>query len=588
MKHFRKLDFVSEEIGFEVNNSRIYKTNSGAFLSLIISISSIIIAIMIGNEVYERKLPNVSVSSNYLEDSTISFTEYPIFFSVADTYGNYYDDYSQYLYFYLYKMNITNSIFEYSGILESSIHRCTMDDFSPYKGKIEDDLLKTFLDIPTTCMSFDENFLIKNPYDSPNSSSIVFSFSYCEGDNCAEDIEFALKEIYVKFYYMNAYVDSDDYENPIKNYIDVISQRLSYGFLKTKYVRFLNNEFISDNGWLFKNLKTYDYLALKDTYDEMNLSSPTYPTDMYWMTVESPNIREIGKRSYMKIQDLFAKVGGVINAIIIIINLLFYDYLRFIFKKDLVSYLISNKNAKFNVNSNYFSILNNSNINNYNKENSLDNNKTNNNINLGLKSNYYNDNDINNNIRENIKNNQINADSNIKISAFNNIKINNYNNINNNNETFIKNNINQFSMNNQHFSRIAFPGNNDDVVKNEDLIKQSELPKTNIVNHVINIRGENYDNNDCGSKINNTESKILKLSNISKEADMNYIDSLRTFKLRTKEELIAELKNITYVKYVMYIAFKSDSKQNEFLRHMLNIIREKLDFFRNIKRIKQD
>lgn len=77
---------------------------------------------------------------------------------------------------------------------------------------------------------------------------------------------------------------------------------------------------------------------------------------MYWITFESPNIREIEKRSYMKVQDLFAKVGGIINAIFIIINILFYDYLRFIFKKDIANYLISSKNSDYNNYSN--SIIN--------------------------------------------------------------------------------------------------------------------------------------------------------------------------------------------------------------------------------------
>lgn len=194
MKHFKKLDFVSEEIGFEVNNSRIYKTNVGAFLSSILSIASIIIAIMIGNEVYKRKLPNISVSSDFLKESVVSFKEHPIFFSVSDTNGDYYQDYRQYLHIKAFKMNFTNSIPQYSGFLNIPVHKCTIDDFSAFTGKIDDEILNAYLEMPITCMTFDENFEIKNPYGSADSSFIDFSLSYCKDDNCAEDLDLLFKK----------------------------------------------------------------------------------------------------------------------------------------------------------------------------------------------------------------------------------------------------------------------------------------------------------------------------------------------------------------------------------------------------------
>lgn len=649
MKHFKRLDFVSEEIGFEVNDSRIYKTNTGAILSLILFISSFVIAIMTGSNVYKRNEPNVSVSSDFLIESKVYLQEHPFFFSVGDTNGNQYKNYSKYLNFKASKMNSTNSEVQFMGLLNTPLHKCTMDDFSPFRGKINDEILEAYLEMPMTCISFDKEAVIRNPYGSANMSFIDFSFCYCDGDDCAEDLDFVLKELYVSFYFMNAYVDSNDYNNPIKYYIDVINQRLSYGYLKRKFVRLLNNKFISDNGWLLENKETYDYMTLKDTYDEISNPSPSYPSDMYWMTIESPNIREIGKRYYVKIQDLFATVGGIINAILIIINILFSDYLGFIFKKDLAHYLIVSK--KNNINNNNNIISNTINTNNIIHQSSLK-------LVSYKKTNCF------SNVQDYYSQNNLeNKDFNSNFVEFNN---NNNDNIGKNdiiNKDFIRNtNMHQFSSNNNYIisNNLEHIYNNERIVKfesennlrsknaKENEEKEGDDLKTNKVKDILNINNESIYNDSIINKSNKNDNDNMSFSDNnqnkndenSKNSDNNnksnsicsnveknnndkhirnnneinnvrysinkkdikkvrpsyfihhdykkYLDSLQTFKVLSKEELLSQLNNTTYLKYVMYEVFNMNSDQSEFIKHMLTIISEKIDFFKNMKSISEE
>ena len=69
--YYRKLDFLGHNIGFEYENTNKYSTNSGAFFSLITLILAIILSIMFGREVYERKNPFISTNKENLENSKI-------------------------------------------------------------------------------------------------------------------------------------------------------------------------------------------------------------------------------------------------------------------------------------------------------------------------------------------------------------------------------------------------------------------------------------------------------------------------------------------------------------------------------------
>ena len=59
----------------------------------------------------------------------------------------------------------------------------------------------------------------------------------------------------------------------------------------------------------------------------------TLKDDVYWLTLECPQIVKKYLRNYMKVQELFAKVGGLINAMMITVNLATLHFLKFEYYK---------------------------------------------------------------------------------------------------------------------------------------------------------------------------------------------------------------------------------------------------------------
>ena len=53
---------------------------------------------------------------------------------------------------------------------------------------------------------------------------------------------------------INSYVESDDYQVPIKYYVTNLTYQASRGLCKKIFVSLTNNTFSSDNGWLLEDL----------------------------------------------------------------------------------------------------------------------------------------------------------------------------------------------------------------------------------------------------------------------------------------------------------------------------------------------
>lgn len=348
-KQFKRVDFISSEVGFEVEDSKIYKTFQGAFISTTILVSCVILTFLFGRDVYERKLPIVSKSSNYLPESKISLKDYSIFFLLSDTKGNFLANYEQYFTPTIFKINRTNSKTDYANYPSNyKIVKCNSTHLASYEGKVPKSEIDSYISLPTFCLNLDDYAEVKNSYAFANSSYVNVGFTQCNNSNpnanCAKDFEERVREVYVRMFFLNNYIDSTDYRNPVKYFIDVKTQQVSKGQLKRNYFRFINDKYVTDNGWLIQNINTYNYISLKDISLEINSVADFAPLDLYWITIESPQLRNYYFRRYMKLQDLFASIGGIINAFIISSKVIFYHYMRKRYLYDVGCFLLDKEN----------------------------------------------------------------------------------------------------------------------------------------------------------------------------------------------------------------------------------------------------
>jgi len=115
----------------------------------------------------------------------------------------------------------------------------------------------------------------------------------------------------------------------IKYYYTSHLETLEKGLYKNLKFSILNDILISDIGWILENYKETEFCKVQKFTKDTFLSNSNERINVIF---EAQKMRKVTKRQYLKLQELFAKLGGLFNAFTIIIEILIYDYTRFKFK----------------------------------------------------------------------------------------------------------------------------------------------------------------------------------------------------------------------------------------------------------------
>ena len=363
-----KIDMFGQPIGFEDNNSTKYKTASGALFTFIVIAACSIIGFLFGQEVYQRKESNTRLSKNYVSNSTISINDNLVIFGIVSGVRglvvpnplDYFDFHAEF-----------NSFDEKNIITKRNIDlkSCDKDKIeSQYKNKASFNVLDGSL-----CFKEEDNIFFRNKFTKIDSDYIYVSIYPCNPlvRKCASDLDSLLKNFYFFTSTINSYVDINSYEQPIKYYFDNYVVLNSVDFFKKAYLSITNNTIVSDNGWLLEEKVEFKYAQLVDFKIETMMYYPGV-TPVCAFNFDSPNIVDNINRSYMKVQDLLAKVGGLINASIILMKLLTFHYIRFQYLMNLIDLSIRKENKHKEINAGEESIqrINKAQVNNFTKKTS--------------------------------------------------------------------------------------------------------------------------------------------------------------------------------------------------------------------------
>lgn len=324
----RRFDILGNRLSFEVDSSSTYRSWIGGFFSILIILASLILALMFGNEVYERKTPNVFSLEERIDESRLYLKEMPFLFSFIWQNGTAIMDPLAYFtfrvkrFYFSEKMDIT---------YDENISFAKCD---PVKYSMHSDFVEKYISNPSVyymCLDHNADSYIYNALSSANSAFYKIEFYRCDSSAqvCPEGIDLLMKEVYFFLTFINTYVDSSNNINPIQYYEYTHAQQTSDAFLKRLYISFTNNVYMSDNGFILTDSNSYNYVTLSAKSLDINPNDGIDTLNqMFNVTIDSPNIRQVTKRNYMKVQDLIAKVGGLVKGLIICVQVFLIHYSR--------------------------------------------------------------------------------------------------------------------------------------------------------------------------------------------------------------------------------------------------------------------
>lgn len=610
-KTFKEIDFFSQSFSFELNDSKIYKTMQGATFSLICFSFTLIIGILFGKEVYQRKSPNVAASKENIDESMIEMNKYPFMLSLFNSLGKNFSNFEDYITTDIYKFT-TNP----EGVLEMESNFTLVEclDFNfKENGEYAVELVN-LAGMRNLCVNASDSTILRNSFPNTDSSMLRYRFSYClkgTQDNCLADKEFFSQIPVIAIKYINSYLNNLSYTKPVTTILDTYTFQISNGLFKSARFYVNNDIYISDNGWLLEDYKKFKYFYLQSIDTEVDISN----TYILQIDISTSNLRNKTQRNYLKVK-LFARVGGIANAIFIFMQVLSYNYLRFLYlmfiRENSLNYLNDKKKTQ-TYTSKYLEVhkkvtklnpnikeININTINNYSSDiNRIEVNQKSNDIDIIEKAKSYNlDNIKNTNIYQNDDKLIINSNS-INKSEINNeerdienkrmcnyLSISNIRNSNNmsNNISFLNSNnvctiLSKYNIkdivkindrNNEEFSINNYRKDDNNEIHREsnNLIKSED-------NEIINDISNKKDSMNCfkinyGSKEkkfkrtvprNNHNHSINNISHLSNNERIK-LNFKKLDELFSKNEDFDDIEVIEYKDYLRYIicSFKNSSK----------------------------
>ena len=333
MYAYKKFDILGQTIGFEENESTKFRTWQGATLTLIVVTVCSVIGFLFGQEVYERKQAISRFSKNFKNKSSIEINKLPVVFMLALRNGTIIKNPDDY-FIITWEDRKFNEKIEPSTRNMTFISDCKPKDFQSFNSLFE---ATPCSNNGCFCADPNHNLNYTNDYAAPNSNHLHMSLLPCDRNKrkCADDMEKILDNFYIVAMIVNSYVDANDYENPVKYYIDTQAYMASRSNYRRIYITFTNNTFVSDDGWLLESLNSSTYGQLSSVTSEINSHSYGL-SSIGAFTFSSSKLSDRINRSYMKVQDFAAKLGGMINALFILTNIISYSYFRFLYITNLI------------------------------------------------------------------------------------------------------------------------------------------------------------------------------------------------------------------------------------------------------------
>ena len=160
-------------------------------------------------------------------------------------------------------------------------------------------------------------------------------------------------QIFASLMVVNSIIDVNDYKSPIKRNIKNLAFGIDSFIIKNLQVCFQNIIIETDDGWIFRNIETRSTLSYSSHGFDINFISSFSDGSYYknvlggfYMHTQSQTTNY--SRTYMKIQDVLANVGGILKVLTAIGFSISYMINKVNFHREVLSYLINKEKKVIN------------------------------------------------------------------------------------------------------------------------------------------------------------------------------------------------------------------------------------------------
>lgn len=332
----RYFDLSRNVYGFSQDNHAHYKTNLGGFFTIILGILLVLAIISFGSNLISKKNPKVNTAELISESIFVPRNELEIVAGYHYASGRFVPDFDRKFQFSLRYNNLTEGFTEVMNFQLVKCKDVILDN--KYFQEIENEMINK--DYPYYCLPEEYKFGLRGLFGTSNFSAITLSVTTCSNsttnNTCLpKSVIDAEPSIYAHVVIKNSLINPTDYESPIKrSWLNNIVQ-FKPNSERVQMYNFQRIEVFSDNGFLLENIHTFNGYRLVKEYDEFFY----VPNTVRLLNVRFSNSNNYIKinRSYLKIQEVAANIGGILNLFSFILIVIGEQYSYFKYLKSLVN-----------------------------------------------------------------------------------------------------------------------------------------------------------------------------------------------------------------------------------------------------------
>jgi hypothetical protein len=325
----KSIDLYGYKPTLYINNTSKLSSLIGGVFSILLIILTIIGTILFGQEIWLKQKPttNTSTSFNSNPRSINYLNESQFFIALRDqNKGG-----ALYINEKIYKpeafLLTFNTTLGANVYVPVNIEQCTKDSFTPENLEI----FKNLEFINAYCLSQNQAIELKlrNLFSTVNSTFIFFRFRQCmnntDNNSCSPQstIDSYLSSTNLAIYAIDNYIQTKDYLNPLKKGFQNYFFRVSLQTLNGIQLYLRDVAFVSDIGLIAEEL-SYSY-GFRHEYTFYNPGGPQGKYFAQFGMQYSPTL-EMNYRVYMKLQDIAAQIGGLLNLLMLIGRILLELY----------------------------------------------------------------------------------------------------------------------------------------------------------------------------------------------------------------------------------------------------------------------
>jgi hypothetical protein len=334
-----RFDFLGPEVKLSVTSKENFKTGAGALASLFMLIVTIAAFMGFGSDIFKREKPKVTFNRVVDEGTPIyNITDNNFLFALYDQYSDEpIPDFDRRYTPYFQYFDVVGS---QSDIIVKFFEKCSQETLDHWKGNFAMIGPSNYLCFPKNSTWPLKGVMLQGSYNM-----IRIQLSYCQNNtdpnlgrvvtNCIpkqETVKFlAGKRIQIHYIIETTLVDTMNYETPqtktaYTGYGN--TDALSWSRMTILYKTLVTD---TDEGFFTVSKKTTSFSAVESIQPEAIYSPET--TAVFSHLVGNSRYKETYTRVYIKIQDIFAMMGGFINGALLILKFI-VAYLR---RPDLIN-----------------------------------------------------------------------------------------------------------------------------------------------------------------------------------------------------------------------------------------------------------